>query len=245
MAPSLLVLLLCCVWPVDCRTLILEPTRKPDTTKTMRLAKADDGAKHSVVDFSEDIDGEPDSSGEFTSASLSKPDMPRDFTICAAFMVQAWTTDFTSAHLFQLRSVDNELWAYFNLYSRASSTTFTVKLGELQFVTAMNPVLFPLTWTRACLSLDTISGKVGVVVNGQLIQEQVHQEALKDDGKRPSNMSLVLGLNQVTGTEYTGKTSNLNIFTSALSTARMIALTQAGGEECGAPGDYVSCVSCD
>ena len=35
-------------------------------------------------------------------------------------------------------------------------------------------------------------------------------------------------------------TSNLNIFSVALSTARMVAVTQAGGEECGAPGDYVS-----
>ena len=135
MAPSLLLLLLCCLWPVDCRRLTLEPTRKPDTTKTTRLAKANGGVRYSVVNFSDDIDGEPDSRGEFTSASLSKPDMPRDFTICTAFMAQAWTTDFTSAHLFSLRGLDGELWAYFSLYARASSTPFTVKLGELKFST--------------------------------------------------------------------------------------------------------------
>ena len=34
--------------------------------------------------------------------------------------------------------------------------------------------------------------------------------------------------------------SQLNMFSFPLSTARMVALTKAGGEECGAPGDYVS-----
>ena len=87
----------------------------------MRLSKADDGPKQSVIDFSDDIDGEPDSQGEFTMASLSKPDMPRDFTICTAFMVKAWTTDFKAAELLILRDVDNNRWAYVYLYVAESS----------------------------------------------------------------------------------------------------------------------------
>ena len=66
----------------------------------MRLPKTGDGSKHSVINFSDDNDREPDSRGEFTMASMSKPDMPRDFTICSAFMVKAWTTGFSGADLF-------------------------------------------------------------------------------------------------------------------------------------------------
>ena len=32
----------------------------------------------------------------------------------------------------------------------------------------------------------------------------------------------------------------MNIFSSALSVERMVRITEPGGEECGAPGDYLS-----
>ena len=201
MPPSLLLLLLCSQWPVDCRRPPHQPTRKPHTTKTMRLPKADEGPKHSVIDFSDDIDGEPDSHGEFTMASLSKPDMPRDFTICTAFMSEAWTTDFSASRLFELRDVDGDRWAYVLLYAAESYIEIEVKLGNVDFQTPIPRVLFPLTWTRVCLSLDTVSGKVGVVADGLVLQEKVHQEALVEDIWRPMNLSIVLGYNQFS--EYT------------------------------------------
>ena len=42
--------------------------------------------------------------------------------------------------------------------------------------------------------------------------------------------------------EYTGQYSMLNIFSSPLSPERLVAVTQAGSEDCGAPGDVVSWV---
>ena len=206
----------------------------------MRLQKSEDSPKHSIFDFSDDIDNEPDSRGEYTMASLSKPDMPRDFTICTAFKVEAWTTDFTAARLFQLTDDGGDRWAFVSLYAADTYTEFTVKLGGVFFLATTDRVLFPLTWTHVCLSLDTVSGKVGVVADGLVVEEKVHQEALEEDERRPSNMSLVLGYDQPNGLEETGLLSNMNIFSYALSTSRMVALTQAGGEECGAPGDYVS-----
>ena len=170
MPPSLLLLLLCCLLSVDSKRFQRESTRKPNTFKSMRLAKADDGAKHSIIDLSDDINNEPDSRGEFTMTSLSKPDMPRDFTICTAFMVKAWTTDFTAADLFELRADDGHFWASIYLYASGTFTEFNVLLGKVYFITTINSLLFPFTWTRVCLSLDTILGKVGFVVNGQLVQ---------------------------------------------------------------------------
>ena len=206
----------------------------------MRLTKAVDGAKHMVIDFSDDNNGEHDSQGEFTMALLTKADMPRDFTICAAFMVEAWTTDFNSARLFQLSDVDGDYWAYVEMFAADMYTEFRVRLGEVHFLTTVDHVLFPLTWTRVCLSLDTGSGKTGFVVDGRVLDEMVHPEAMNEDKTRPRNLSLVLGYDPTNYLEETGTISQLNIFSSPLSSAKMAALTQAGGAECGSPGDYVS-----
>ena len=51
--------------------------------------------------------------------------------------------------------------------------------------------------------------------------------------------TLILGLNG-DSVEMTGRTTNLNIFPSALSVTRMKKLTEAGLRECGAPGDFLS-----
>ena len=59
---------------------------------------------------------------------------------------------------------------------------------------------------------------------------------------RPTELKLVLG-QLVSGSgvseknEYAGMISQVNIFSSPLPTASMVAITQA---ECGSPGDYVS-----
>ena len=113
MPPSLLLLLLCCLWPVDCRP-GHEASEKPTTverTKAKRLAKADDGAKHSVIILSDDIDGEPDGRGEFTMATLAKPDLPAAFTVCTAFKVEAWTTGYQWAVLATLTDDAGDRWA--------------------------------------------------------------------------------------------------------------------------------------
>ena len=49
-----------------------------------------------VFDFSADNDHEPDSNGEYTGATLNAGFLPESFTICSTFMIDAWTTVFTS-----------------------------------------------------------------------------------------------------------------------------------------------------
>ena len=55
-----------------------------------------------VLDFSADKDHEPDINGEYTGATLEAGPLPESFTICSAFMVEAWTTEFSSAYMFAL-----------------------------------------------------------------------------------------------------------------------------------------------
>ena len=120
-----------------------------------------------VITFSDDNDCLPDSFGKYTGASLTKPDMPKDFTICVAYMVEAWTTDSAVAELFWLREKKIWRWGRVSMYAAPTYTEFAVYLGRVYILAKSSRVLFPLTWTRVCLSLDTITGNVRLVVNGK------------------------------------------------------------------------------
>ena len=63
-----------------------------------------------VFDFSADNDNEPDSNGEYTSATLEAGPLPESFTVCSALMVEAWTTEFVSADMFTLLDNDGDTW---------------------------------------------------------------------------------------------------------------------------------------
>ena len=164
--------------------------------------------------------------------------MPVDFTVCAAYTVEAWTTDWSSANFFRLNNREQNMWADVSIFAAESYTKLTVHLGRVTLVEYSDQLLFPHTWSRICLSLDTVSGQVCLVLNGQVVEDREHQEAREEDEWRPANLDIVLGYSAPN--EYTGMVSQVNMFSSPLSSARMVALTQAGGEECGAPGDYVS-----
>ena len=77
----------------------------------------------SVINFSDDNDHEPDSSGEYTGASLRKPDLPMDFTICAAYMVEGM------AKLFTLNNEFGDWWSFLQIFALDINTEFTVNLG--------------------------------------------------------------------------------------------------------------------
>ena len=182
----------------------------------------------------------------YTGASLDLPCMPIDFTLCTSYMVEAWTTDFTYADLVQLQYFDGYFyftWALVRMSASSSDTTFQVKLGKVNFKRSTGKVLFPLTWTHVCLSLDTGSGRVQMAVDGKLIEDAVHQEALEEDETRPTSLKMILGYFEdgFKGVEFTGKLSLINMFSSPLATKTMVAMTQAGfGWKCGAPGDFIS-----
>ena len=193
-----------------------------------------------VLDFSEDGDGQPDSNGEYTRATLEAGPLPESFTICSAFMTEAWTTRFTAAEMFSLMRVDGRIWGYVNLFAGKTSTDFEVMLGPVNLLTELEELFFTLQWIRACLSVDSVASKVMLVVDGQLVGEEKYRR--EEDKYRPANISLLLGFypNYPDPAEYTGRVSELNIFKSSLSPERMMDLTRAGGDDCGTPGDLVS-----
>ena len=70
-----------------------------------------------VFDFSADGDQQPGINGEYTGATLEAGPLPESFTICSAFMVEAWTTEFSAAYMFCLLGEDGLRWIYTQLYA--------------------------------------------------------------------------------------------------------------------------------
>ena len=185
-----------------------------------------------VLDFSADNDQKPDINGEYTSTAMEAGSLPESFTICLAFRIESWA-DSAAAQMFSLLDNDGYKWEHLAIYATSTHTEYEVWFGPVHIINQTETVFFPLQWSSACLFLDSIAGKVMLVVDGQLLGEEEYK---KEDNKyRPANLSLVLGFNGYG--EDTGRSSELNIFASSLSKERMIGLTTAGGEECGAPGN--------
>ena len=189
-----------------------------------------------VLDFSADNDMEKDSNGEYTSATLNAGALPESFTICMAIIVDAWTTEFKGAKLFILLDVNGEQWGYVRIFAASSYTEYMVYLGPFDpHIKQIETIFFPLQWTRACLSLD--SSKVVVVVDGEMVVQMEYRR--EEDLARPTNLSLLLAVDPF-GYEVPVKIANLNVFSSSSPVERMVGLTTAGGEECGAPGDFLN-----
>ena len=208
-----------------------------------RKPKADDGKQLAVIDVSDDVDQEPDSSGEYTGASLTRPGMPSDFTICGAFRTEAWTTEEHGTILFQLNGKDGTIWGFVLINAESTYTEYTVTFGNISLLARTSTVWFPLTWTQLCVLLDPRSGMVVLVVDGRVLKEKVQQEGFMEDKNRPSMLSILIGYQRTKWSyvpEYTGQYSNLNVFSRPLPTERLVAMTLAGGEECGAHGDFLS-----
>ena len=120
-----------------------------------------------VLDFSADSDHNWDSNGEYTHASLKAGPLPEIFTICSAFMVEAWTTEFSGARVFEVLAKDGRPWVSISLF--AASSQYEVALGPVRISQKIESLFFPFQWSRACLSVDSVAGKVRVVVDGQLL----------------------------------------------------------------------------
>ena len=246
--PTACLLLLLCPPPISCvRSQGAQGHRlarqEHHPGHTARRPKVDDGKMMPVIDVADDFDNKMDSRGEYTGASLSRPEMPDDFTICGAFMSEAATALEPSVHgLFRLNGVDGKRWGYLNIYAGTYTTEYFGYLGH-SFSLMTSTVWFPLTWTLFCVSLDTASGRVAVVVDGHVLEDAVHHEARQKDDFRPSNLNITLGYSVDEwgfAQEFTAQYSNLNIFSRPLFTDLMVAMTRAGGAECGAVGDFLS-----
>ena len=203
-----------------------------------------------MINFSADNDQMSDSEGEFTKASLGGlTHFPKNFTICGDYMTEGWLGNTVRAKLFTFvygYGINYRTDWYIAIDQHHKNTKVHVFVGGF-FSTFIDYIWFPLSWLHLCISKESGSGKVVLVVNGQVLVEEIYETAKSPvSSERPTiteqdSFRIDLGFTSMSHTvkfEHLGMVSNLNIFSSVLPTERMIAIT--GGEECGAPGDYRS-----
>ena len=193
-----------------------------------------------ALDFTLDNDGKPDENNVYTHASLQKENLPPSFTICTAFMVEAWNEHTQAARLFVLLDDNGEVWHWGKIFAATTYTKFSLRFEDSQLLSKQSKILFyPLQWTRVCLSKDSNTSLARLVVDGELLIEQ--KVKVKN---QPDNLHLLLGIwtSPSSGNtyEYPVQTTDLNIFSSALTVEQMKSQTSAGEKECGLEGDFLS-----
>ena len=100
-----------------------------------------------ALDFSLDNDGEADENNSYTHASLKKENLPSSFTICTAFMVEAWTK-YTSSYLFVFQNDNGEIWLMVRSFAQTTYTQFSFQLEDSPRFSKQSASLFyPLQCT--------------------------------------------------------------------------------------------------
>ena len=147
--------------------------------------------------------------------------------------MEAWT-DYQDAELFVLRDDNGKVWHLVKIFAQTTYTQFSFQFEDLPRISTQSKILFyPLQWTRVCLSKDSNTSLARLVVDGELMFEQEVKVKIQ-----PDNLNLVLG--RVGYFEDPGQTTDLNIFSSALTVEQMKSQTSPGEKECGHEGDFLS-----
>jgi hypothetical protein len=185
-----------------------------------------------------------------TYAALSldpRADLPAAFTVCSAISTEANLKG--NFPFFTLLAEDDSQLVSAMLYSSSAedqrSTFYLFFADSAVPSSASMPLVFPHQWSRTCLALDTASGRLVWVVDGELVEERI-VESLSG---RPANLTgrLLLGAARTAAGwgSYSHRVSELAVHASALSQARMEALTRPGVAECLTPGDYLAWEAAD
>ena len=139
----------------------------------------------------------------------SQKNFPSSFTICTAFMVKAWAK-YASGVILVIRDDKGTIWFWEKIRSTKTYTEFSFQFGDSPYVSNKSKILFyPLQWTRLCLAKDAYTSKARLVVDGELL---IETEVKVEDN--PDDLNLALGIKR-SNIEYTGQTTDLNIFSFA------------------------------
>jgi hypothetical protein len=115
-----------------------------DPTVRYENCKVPDCAEEmiNVIDLSADNDDDLDSNGEMTHASMMqdpKQSLPPAFTVCIAFMVEAWLEWYDgeifpwAGHMFNTLGADGEEWLNIGLTSEPTYTDWDITVGSNYF----------------------------------------------------------------------------------------------------------------
>ena len=102
--------------------------------------------------------------------------------------------------------------------------------------------IVPHSWYHVCLGLDTESGLLRIVVNGIKVVDEEKEYFRNTSAWKPQSLAgkilVFKGYATSFWSQYRGKFSNMNIFSSMLPLEAMMLRTSGYGD-CTGPGDYL------
>ena len=147
--PTSCLLLLLCLLPVSDGSTLPIPQGDGELDREDQLArkpKEEPGNKISVLQVSDDNDHTADADGEYTHVHLTKPGMPRDFTLCIAFRAETWYTEFTASFMYVLKGKNGKSWSYIMVGMGSPDqhkTIYAVTIGKVWFQVKTDSLVFP------------------------------------------------------------------------------------------------------
>ena len=168
--------------------------------------------------------------------------LPDSFTVCSTIMTAVCPTLKASGWATFLNILNNNRGQFLEplLIQGTIKTTFAIELHESsKYLIGKTPPLFPNQWTRSCMAVNTTSGLIQWVVDGILVLDREFVE-VKNPKSRPRDLSRNVILGAVGSNWYalSQKVTNLDIFSSTLTTDKMKSMT--GKKSCVEEGDYLA-----
>ena len=148
--------------------------------------------------------------------------------------------------LFQILDEEGETWGELLLQAGSSNaleteTSLVAKIGlkddQVQiYATGKLPMVFPQSWVRGCMTLDTATGMARIVVDGKVLEDAPHPKLKNLADKMLTKFTVVVGNGAGTNAIFT----NVNMFSQPPSVESMVAMTTPETSECGATGDFLN-----
>ena len=211
---------------------------------TVRASGSEDLIIFDNFDNGELLYGSEDKMVDYLLLALDKnTNLPPSFTICSSVHLNFITSPIV---FYQLYQDDGKPW--FNLYIQPDRDLKKFReriIIEYVINFLATPEIVPIepnSWYHGCTALDTVTGHILVVINGQTIFDNVVPEFIDSADEKPRSLEGRLSLFKNYGNGYwylsRQRLTNLNVFSSALTIAHLVNITQ--GEKCFEEGDYLS-----
>ena len=181
----------------------------------------------------------------------------KTFSICSSVFIQF---AHTNAHVFHMLKDDGSAWFSLEV-STIDRSRFESEIinneSELLLIWYQDPEtnenynadfwdtgipIVPHSWYHICMGLDTESGLLRIVVNGVKVVDEEKKFFRNTSAWKPQSLAGKLlvfkGYATRFWTQYRGKFTNMNIFSSMISLEDMMMRTSGVGD-CTGPGDYL------
>ena len=126
-----------------------------------------------------------------TLANDPKANLPNDFTVCSSLFIEFMTTKNNFIEIFKK---DGTHWFQMDLEHLRDYKTFSERISmyygsDLFKFWDSKVAINPHSWYHICLGLDTVSGHLRIVINGQVIFDSIKELFINTTSVKPKSVA--------------------------------------------------------